>query len=116
MVIKIRNEAPQDYTSIGEIHTRALGSDEARLVELLRKREDVIGLVAANDADSVLGHIMFSPMTVEHAPENLRASGLAPLSVFPEFQNQGIGSQLVRAGLEACRQAGYDVVFVLGHT
>ena len=40
---------------------------------------------------------------------------MAPLSVLPEFQNQGIGSRLVRAGLAACRDAKYDIVFVLGH-
>jgi putative acetyltransferase len=55
-------------------------------------------------------------MTVERAPDGFRAAGLAPMSVLPEFQKQGIGSRLVNAGLEACRHEGYDVVFVLGHT
>ena len=113
--VKIRNEEGRDYTSIAEVHPRALGKEEARLVELLRKRQNVFGLVAVDDGDRVVGHIMFSPMTVEHAPDDLRAIGLAPMSVSPEFQNQGIGSKLVRAGLEACKQAGYEVVFVLGH-
>jgi putative acetyltransferase len=40
--------------------------------------------------------------------------GLAPVAVLPEFQRQGIGSQLIRDGLERCKQAGYDAVVVLG--
>ena len=112
--IEIRNELPGDYAVIAEVHTRALGRDEARLVELLRKRNDVIGMVAVS-GDQVVGHVMFSPMSVEHAPDGFRGIGLAPMSVVPEFQNQGVGSMLIRAGLEACRRANYDAVFVLGH-
>ena len=113
--VEIRDELPQDWDAIRDVHTRALGKEEARLVELLRDRNDVITLVALI-GDHVVGHIMFSPMTVEHAPGGFRGLGLAPLSVLPEFQDQGIGSKLVGAGLEACRHGGYDAVFVLGHT
>ena len=74
----------------------------------------MISLVAVYQK-SVVGHILFSPVAVAEAPENLRAVGLAPMAVLPEFQKRGIGSKLVRAGLEACRQAGCDVVVVLGH-
>ena len=41
--------------------------------------------------------------------------GLAPLAVLPEYQKQGVGSALVRAGLEVCRGIGAQLVFVLGH-
>ena len=41
--------------------------------------------------------------------------GLAPMAVAPEYQQQGIGSALVRSGLEHCRAAGYKAVIVLGH-
>jgi putative acetyltransferase len=114
MHIEIRNEEPGDYAAIAEVHISALGRDEARLVELLRKRSDVIGLVAVS-GDQVVGNVMFSPMRVEHAPDGFRGIGLAPMSVAPEFQNQGVGSMLIRAGLEACRRANYEAVFVLGH-
>ena len=40
---------------------------------------------------------------------------LAPVAVLPEFQKQGIGSELIREGLKACQQLGYDSVIVLGH-
>jgi putative acetyltransferase len=64
----------------------------------------------------VVGHILFSPVTVAEAPENFRGVGLAPLSVLPEFQNRGIGSRLIREGLEAAKREGYDAAVVLGHT
>ena len=41
--------------------------------------------------------------------------GLAPMAVLPEHQNKGIGSALVRAGLEQCRNLGFAAVIVLGH-
>jgi putative acetyltransferase len=73
-----------------------------------------VSLVAQQD-DQVVGHILFSPITVANAPRIVRGVGLAPMSVLPEFQNRGIGSRLVREGLTVCQQAGYDIVVVLGH-
>jgi putative acetyltransferase len=58
---------------------------------------------------------LFSPVTVAEAPENFCAFGLGPMSVLPEFQNRGIGSTLVREGLEACKRQGCEIVVVLGH-
>ena len=37
------------------------------------------------------------------------------IAVRPEFQNNGIGAKLVQAWIDACRRAGYDVIFVLGN-
>jgi putative acetyltransferase len=45
----------------------------------------------------------------------ISALALAPLAVLPENQRQGIGSELVRDGLMACRAAGQRIVVVLGH-
>lgn len=33
----------------------------------------------------------------------------------PEFQKQGIGGELIKEGLKACKQLGYDSAIVLGH-
>ena len=41
--------------------------------------------------------------------------GLAPMAVAPSHQHQGIGSALVRAGLERCKALGAGAVIVLGH-
>jgi len=42
-------------------------------------------------------------------------AALGPMAVLPERQGEGIGGALVRAGLAACRAAGYDLCIVLGH-
>jgi len=115
-MIEIRDEAPQDFPAIRNLNVLAFGNlAEALLVDKLRAaNKAAISRVAILDG-RVVGHILFSPITVERAPARLHGLGLAPMSVLPEFQNQGIGSSLVRDGLEMCRQRGYDLVVVLGH-
>jgi putative acetyltransferase len=116
-VIEIRNETPDDHPAVREVNERAFGGpQEAVLVNLLRSANKALISLVALDRSRVVGHILFSSVTVAVAPENFRGIGLAPMSVLPEFQNQGIGSRLVREGLEACKREGYDAVVVLGHT
>ena len=45
----------------------------------------------------------------------VKIAGLAPLAVLPGWQNKGVGTELVNAGLRACEKAGYEAVVVLGH-
>lgn len=63
----------------------------------------------------IVGHILFSRLVIEAGERIIEAAALAPMAVHPECQRQGIGSALVRAGLEACRAAGIAAVVVLGH-
>jgi len=37
------------------------------------------------------------------------------MAIIPEHQRRGIGSALVREGLDVCRRLGHSVVIVLGH-
>jgi putative acetyltransferase len=65
-------------------------------------------LVAEEDRE-IVGHIMFSPVSLSgHAD-------LPPMAVVPSRQRQGIGTALVREGIEQCRANGDDAVIVLGH-
>lgn len=89
--------------------------NEADLVDALRiKAHPHISLVAV-DGEEIVGHIFFSPVTVQSENDSFMAMGLAPMAVLPERQNQGIGSMLVREGLRECQRIGHDVVVVLGH-
>ena len=115
-LIEIRPETPDDIPAIRNVNERAFGaSAEAHLVDRLRAANKAVVSLVAQHGDQVVGHILFSPISVTHAPGTFRGLRLAPMSVLPEFQKTGIGSQLVRHGLAACQRAGCDVVVVLGH-
>jgi putative acetyltransferase len=116
-VLQIRDETREDAAAIRDVNETAFGGPvEGRLVDMLRSANKAVISLVAVDQGRVVGHILFSPVTIAQAPETFSAVGLAPLSVLPEFQNQGIGLELVRHGLEACKRKGYDLVVVLGHT
>src|SRR5437867_1616852 len=108
MAIEIRAAKPDDSAAIQEVHARAFrGPVEAKLVQLISERKKaLITLVAVSDG-RVVGHILFSRVTIANSPDTFNAVGLAPVGVLPEFQRKGIGSALIREGLERCKQAGY---------
>jgi len=116
MAIEVRPESSDDYPGIRRVNELAFGrSNEADLVETLRHAADpMISIVALLD-DEVVGHIFFSPVSVESDSGVFTALGLAPMAVLPEYQRRGIGSELVREGLKACERLGYYLVFVVGH-
>ena len=111
----VRPEQVTDVPMIRAINRAAFDSTtEADVVDRLRTdAENVISLVAEEDGE-MLGHIMFSPVRLTEAAD-LRAMALGPMAVTPDRQRAGIGSALVRAGLEACQRRGIDAVFVVGH-
>jgi putative acetyltransferase len=108
--VATRPERPGDRQAILEIHRAAFGGDvEPKLVDALHDSGDAeISLVAVADGE-VIGHVLFSRLD---AP--LRALALAPVAVAPERQRQGVGSDLIGAGLCTAKQAGWQAVFVLG--
>jgi putative acetyltransferase len=114
----IRPETAEDYAAIHEVNALAFGQEvEPRLVENLRRLPEFtpeLSLVAV-EAGRVVGHILFSPLVIETKDGAVPALTLAPLAVRPELQNQGIGSELVRDGLERCRSLGHRIVVVVGH-
>lgn len=88
---------------------------EANLVDNLRdKNAHVISMVAEKE-DRIIGHILFSPVTLTAKGSEVTLLGLAPMAVLPQYQEQGIGSKLVEKGLEESHRQGYPAVVVLGH-
>ena len=90
------------------------GPSEADIIDAVRPFEGVVSLVAA-ERGRVIGHILFTTVRIDDAGSAVRAAGLGPMAVAPDGQRQGVGSRLVRAGLDACRAHGYDLVVVVGH-
>lgn len=115
-MLVIRPEKPEDIESIRNINQKAFRQkNESELVDKLRKRDVLtISLVAVQDGE-VVGHIAFSPVRIESGTSSFKAIALAPMAVLPGHQQKGIGSQLVRAGLEECRRIAYEIVFLVGH-
>lgn len=111
--LTIRPERPSDSYAVRRVHDLAFGRpDEYQVVEALRTNGGAtLSLVAEIDGE-IVGHIMFSPVTIDRQHP---AVGLGPMAVLPEQQRTGIGSRLVREGLDALREAGHDAVVVLGH-
>lgn len=91
------------------------GDDELTLVNQLRAdADDAIGLVAESQRQ-VIGHILFSPASIDHAPAGLTVLTLAPLAVHSDYQRAGVGRRLTEAGIGRCRRAGADLIVVVGH-
>jgi putative acetyltransferase len=115
-MITTRDESAKDADAIRRVHREAFPSAlESQLVDALRASgRATISLVAERDG-VVVAHILFSPVTVgERPPELTRALGLAPVAVSPAFQSKGVGSALIKSGLDVARHAGYRFVVVLG--
>jgi putative acetyltransferase len=111
----IRAEEEKDRTAVHAVNVSAFDTPlEADLVDALRGRAEPVVSLVAEDNGAILGHIMFSPVSLSGHPA-LRIMGLAPMAVAPVRQRRGIGSALVRAGLEQCKQLGFCAVVVLGH-
>lgn len=115
--MKIRSEQPSDYQAIAEVLLQAFkGDDEVRLVQEIRNSDHYIShlsLVAEVDG-VIVGHILFSYIDLVSEVTD-KVLGLAPLAVRSQFQNQGIGSALVREGLAKADVMKEAMAIVLGH-
>ena len=112
----VRAETPADHDDIRRVNRLAFEGDvEAALVDALRDGGHVLASLVAVEDGAVVGHILFSRMRIHTAKSTVDAASLAPVGALPGFQNRGIGSALVRAGLEFCRAQGERIVVVLGH-
>ena len=89
-------------------------STEGDIVDVIRLScPEAISFVAV-EGECVVGHILFTPVTIDGS-SIAGGMGLAPMSVLPEKQQLGIGSNLVYAGLDQLRKADCPFVIVLGH-
>jgi putative acetyltransferase len=122
-MILIRPEKADDIHAIDDLLDLAFAFDahssqnEAEIVRQLRKSgELLLSLVAIDPGGELVGQIAFSPVCIDDGtPAGLPGwVGLGPLSVNPRLQRQGIGRQLMDAGLAAMQTAGYSGCVVLG--
>jgi putative acetyltransferase len=111
-VIEIREEQPGDVAAIRKLNKLAFGQDqEGDVIDALRSRGAASLSLVATRNDRVVGHIMYSPVSVG----DVIGVGLGPMAVLPEHQRQGVGSRLVDAGNRKLKEAGCPFIIVLGH-
>jgi putative acetyltransferase len=113
MNIEIRDERPGDIAEIHALNNLAFQQEqEANIVDALRQnRAARLSLVAVADGQ-IVGHIMYSPITIAGKYEG---AALGPMAVLPEYQRKGVGSKLVAAGNERLLKEGCAYIIVLGH-
>ena len=114
----IRLETPADHLGIAAVNDAAFGgTDESHLIERLRADGLVTASLVADEYGEIVGHILFSDLEVVDSDHNrtIRACALAPMAVAPTHQKMGIGSELIRQGIDICKQLGIELIVVLGH-
>ena len=107
---------PQDYAAVEELTEQAFGQTaEAEVVRRVRQQSDLhpISLVAVQD-HTIIGHVLFSKISLAATKTSGLLFGLGPVSVHPEHQQQGTGSALIRDGLSMCESSGSLACFALG--
>ena len=110
----IREEQIKDIEQVRALVQAAFSTDaESKLVDALRANGKAVISLVAVCSEEILGHILFSPVTTS-PPSEARGIGLAPVAVLPSAQSQGIGSQLILAGLSLCQELDFDYCVVLG--
>ncbi len=113
MLIEIREEHPDDVAAVRDLNRRAFGQDqESNIVDALRANGAALLSLVATVNDQVVGHIMYSPLSIGG---NVMGVALGPMAVLPERQRQGIGSKLIEAGNRKLKNAGCPFIIVVGH-
>ena len=112
----IRAEEPSDSLAIDEVVRQAFGQeDEVTLVQALRAGGHNLLSLVAERAGKIVGHLLFTRLLIQGEAQTWEAVALAPLAVLPEVQRTGIGSALMREGLQQLSARGETIVVVLGH-
>jgi len=123
MNISIRKETEKDYEMSefvideafkNEIHSQ---HNEKYVAAKLRKSDKFVpelSLVAELDG-KIVGHIMFTKLLIINDEIEYVSLALAPVSVLPKYQNNGIGSKLILESFKIAKQIGFKSVIILGH-
>lgn len=119
--MEIRSSRHADIDAIAKLHREAFGPQEGEVVAALAidllgdpTARPVLSLLAEENGE-LRGHVLFSSVSVVDGSLSVPGRILAPVGVSSKVQGMGIGSRLIRAGLEQLRAVGVRLVFVLGH-
>lgn len=115
-MITIRQERPEDIDAIRIVQQQAFGQpQEGQLVDSLRSKGALLLSLVAIIHDRIVGHVLYTPVSIDADTEQVMGAGLGPLAVLPEYQCQGIGTMLVAAGNQQLLENACPCIVVLGH-
>ncbi|KRG16774.1 MULTISPECIES: GNAT family N-acetyltransferase [Bacillaceae] len=125
MNIIIKQEQVKDYKITEKVVKCAFANaehsdkNEHNLVCRIRNSNVFIpklSLVAMdNDDNRIVGHILLSKIRIKNDVQVVESLALAPVSVLPEYQNQGVGKLLISEALKKAKELRFHSVVVLGH-
>ncbi|MGO0062993.1 GNAT family N-acetyltransferase [Brevibacillus fluminis] len=125
MHISIREERAEDYKQTEGVVKSAFAAveisdkNEHELVARIRRSAAFLpelSLVAIDtEKEEIVGHLLLSKIGIRNGEQVAPSLALAPVSVAPDYQNQGVGKLLIRHALQKAKELGYDSVIVLGH-
>jgi len=124
MNIVVRNEAEADYRKVEDITRKAFwnlyfpGCNEHYLVHIMRNHKDFIKELAlvVTINEKVVGNIMYMKSYVKNEnDEVLDTLTFGPVSVHPSYQNQGIGSTLIKKSIEKAKESKYKAIIIYGY-
>lgn len=118
MIVTVRGEASADAPAIEAVTVRAFSNaphtshTEQHIVNALRARGKLTLSLVAEVEGALVGHVALSPVAISDGSSGW--FGLGPVSVLPEYQRRGVGSQLTREALRLLRERGASGCVVLG--
>ncbi len=114
--MEIRQEKETDIQGIYELNCNAFEtSEEAKIVNALRKSGQIILSLVAIENEQIIGHVAFSPMAFGEDRSNYNVVALAPMAVDPERQKSGIGTQLINTAKKILKEKGVVGILLIGH-
>lgn len=114
---EIRPETTEDISGIRKVEEAAFDRpNEADIVDGIRARGGVTLSLVAVEGEEIVGHVLFSPVTVTKGGNVWNGVGLGPIAVLPSHQKAGLGSLLCREGLAQLAKMGHEFAVVLGHS
>jgi putative acetyltransferase len=118
--VLIREERIEDADDVARVHADAFGSHGAAVVSLVAalraslQHDAGLSLVAVEDDGGVVGHVMFTRNLLDAPARLVDVQVLSPVGVVSRRQRQGVGSALIRRGLDMLVHRDVPVVFLEG--
>ncbi len=119
----VRQENEEDHKTVFEVIREAFKDEpfadhkEQFLVQRLRHSDAFIPELSlvAEDSGEIVGHILLTKIKVSSDTQSFDSLALAPVSVLPKKQGNGIGAQLIKSAHAKAKQLGHTSVILLGH-